>query len=76
VLNEGISFLDWLAPFDRVSPTARAGQPLFCYQPAIDPAGDLLLWGRYPEVPDSAAGQEGNAGLILRWVSANGDVLV
>jgi len=73
---EATSLLDWIGPHERFSLSIPAGRFLFCYQPAVDNEGDMLLWGRDMHPPGNSAAEQNGAGVILRWFSSGGDVLV
>ncbi len=68
--------LDWITPCQKFSRTIPPGTLLFRYQPAVDSEGGLVLWYRAMHSPDNAAGEQDSAGVVLRWFSPRGDVLV
>ena len=69
------SFLGWLALEAPPRPSLVPGRSVLRYEPAVDPAGDLLLWYRPAEAPPGSE-EPGQAGIALRWFSPDGAVLV
>jgi len=73
---ERCNYLDWISPYEQFSRAIPAGRLLFCYQPAVDPESDLLLWHRAMLPLDHATEEQDGARVVLRWFSSCGDVLV
>jgi hypothetical protein len=70
------NYLERLSPDERFSRAIPAGRLLFCYQPAVDPESDLLLWHRTMLPLDHANKKQDGASVVLRWFSSCGNVLV
>lgn len=74
--GESRSMLDCLTVCKLFTRGIAIGQLMFCYLPVIDPEEDMLLWVRTAHEPDTPVAEAGDAGIVLRWFSATGDVLV
>lgn len=70
------SFLHWLGPLARFCQAIPPGGLLVCYQPDVDPEGELLLWTRVVRSLDDSTETSGGAGVVMRWFSSSGDVLI
>jgi GT2 family glycosyltransferase len=70
------SCLDWINHGQQYCRPIPAGIFLFCYRPAVEPGGSLLLWYQAMHSRGNAAGEQDGAGVVLRWFSSRGEVLV